>query len=195
MAQALMHTAMVDVLTTCGFVTASHRNYLLNAQGLDSWNAYTMIQCEDFVKISKQASRNNPRITIGIIKLKNLKALKFWIEDKNRMAEIPVHTDFTPAVLLEYIQLYAVTSGATEHTEFSVGPNLNPTDWHSFSNGTEESLGTLQSKDGVPCPILFEMIVYVLPSVQIQPAQKRSFGMPDLWDLPIVKIKIVSGDI
>lgn len=70
------------------------------------------------VKISKQASRNNPRITIGIIKLKNLKALKFWIEDKNQMGEVPTHTDFTSNVLLEYIQLYAVTSGATEHTEF-----------------------------------------------------------------------------
>ena len=113
MAQALMQTAMVDVLTKCGFATVVHRNYILNAQGLDSWNAYTMIDFADIVEISKQASRNNPRITIGIIKLKNLKALKFWIEDKNRMAEIPVHTDFTPAVLLEYIQLYAVTSGAT----------------------------------------------------------------------------------
>ena len=77
MAQALMHTAMVNVLTTCGFFTASCRSYLLNAQGLDSWNAYTMIEFEDFVEISKQASRNNPRITIGVIKIKNLKALKF----------------------------------------------------------------------------------------------------------------------
>ena len=68
---------MVDVLTTCGFVTAAHRNYILNAQGLDSYDAYTMIEFADIVKISKQASRNNPRITISIIKLKNLKALKF----------------------------------------------------------------------------------------------------------------------
>lgn len=32
----------------------------------------------------------------------------------------------------------------------SIGPNLNPADWHSFSNGSEESLGTLMGKDGVP---------------------------------------------
>ena len=163
MAQALMQTAMIDVLTKCGFSTVAHRNYMLNIQGLDSWDAYTMIDFADIVEISKQASRHNPRIPIGIIKLKNLKALKFWIEDKNRMAEIPVHTDFTPAVLLEYIQLYAVTSGATDHTEFSIGPKLDPTDWHSFSNGTEESLGTLKSKDGVP-------LSYIIRDDSLRPA-------------------------
>ena len=109
-----------------------------------------MIEFDDFAEISKQASRNIPRITIGAIKIKSLKALKFWIEYKHRMGELPSHTDFTPDVLLEYIQLYAVTSRATENTEFSVGPNLNQTDWNSFSNGTEESLGTLIGKDGVP---------------------------------------------
>ena len=92
MAQA-MQTAMIDVLTKCGFATNAHRNYILNVQGLDSWDAYTMIDFADIVEISKQASRQVPQITISIIKLKNLKALKFWIEEKNRMGEIPIHTD------------------------------------------------------------------------------------------------------
>ena len=79
------------------------------------------------------------------------------------MGEVPSHTDFTPAVLLEYIQLYAVTSGATENTEFLVGPNLDPTDWNSFSNGTEESLGTLIGKDGVP-------LSYIIRDNHLRPA-------------------------
>ena len=32
----------------------------------------------------------------------------------------------------------------------SVGLSLGPTDWNFFSNGTEESFGTLIGKDGVP---------------------------------------------
>ena len=134
---------MTAAVTKCGFTFTAHCTYIINTHGLNSWNTYTMIEFEDFAEISKQASRNTPRFTIGVIKIKNLKALKFWIEDKHRMDELPSHADFTPDVLQEYIQLYAVTSRATENTEFSVGPNLDPADWNSFSNGTEESPCTL----------------------------------------------------
>ena len=95
-----MQVAMTAVLTTCGFTTAAHCTYIITTHGLNSWNAYTMIEFEDFAEISKQASRNTPRITIGVIKIKSLKAVKFWIEDKHRMDELPSHTDFTTNVLL-----------------------------------------------------------------------------------------------
>ena len=85
MAQA-MQAAMTYVLITFGFTVASHCMYIITTHELNSWNAYKMIKFEDFAEISKQqASRNTPRITIGVIKIKSLKAVKFWIEDKHRM--------------------------------------------------------------------------------------------------------------
>ena len=61
------------------------------------------------------------------------------------------HGDFTAAVLHKYIQLYAVISDTlTNNVEFVVGPNLNPDDWDTFSNGTEECLALLLGNGGVP---------------------------------------------
>ena len=61
------------------------------------------------------------------------------------------HGDFTTAVLHEYVQLYSITSApASNNVEFVVGPKLNPTDWDTFANGTEECLGIFLVNDSVP---------------------------------------------
>ena len=47
------------------------------------------------------------------------------------------------------IQLYAVISDkSTNNIEFVVQPNLNPDDWDTSANGTEECLAILLDNDG-----------------------------------------------
>lgn len=44
-----------------------------------------MIEFTDLIDITKLSSHNTTPFTVGVFKLKCLKALKFWIEDKLRM--------------------------------------------------------------------------------------------------------------
>ena len=76
-------------------------------EGLDRWGSFTMIEFTDFVDITKSASRHTAPFTIGFLRFKGLKALKFWIEDKLRMNEPSASVGFTRAVLTEYTKLYA----------------------------------------------------------------------------------------
>ena len=122
-------TAMNSVLTTCCFNVTAQRICLIGIEGLNYWIAFTMIDFSDFGDIAKQAAQHTTPFTIGIAKIKALKALKLWIEDKGRMNEVMRHGDFTIAVLHEYVQLYAVISDtSTDNVEFVVGPKLDPTD-------------------------------------------------------------------
>ena len=88
-------TAIPSVLTTCGFTLAPEGNFIMGNEGLDRWTNFTLIGYGDLASIAKSASRHTPPFSIGVLKLKCLTALKFWIEDKIRMNEPRVAAHFT----------------------------------------------------------------------------------------------------
>ena len=57
---APQRTAMINVLTTCGFGIAAQRNFIINDEGLDRFLSFTMISYEDLAHITKNASRHPP---------------------------------------------------------------------------------------------------------------------------------------
>ena len=74
------------VLDACGFTEEPQKDYLIKDEGLDCWDAFTMVDFEDFSTIANETAKQYPDpFTIGAVKVKALKALKFWIEDKQRM--------------------------------------------------------------------------------------------------------------
>ena len=85
-------------------------------EGLDCWTSFTLIDFDDLASISKSASRHTTPFTIGVLKLKCLTAVKFWIEDKIRMNETPVVAAFTQDVLTTYIWLYATFTAVKKIT-------------------------------------------------------------------------------
>ena len=115
--------AINTVLTVYGFSIGPQRNFILNTEGLDSWLAFKLIDHDDFSSISKNTSRHIPPFSLGVLKQKRLSALKFWIEDKARMSEVPAAADFTAPVLAEYIELYdAYVKAKVASVEFVNGP-------------------------------------------------------------------------
>ena len=78
----VMIIAIRNVLTTCGFTVPHERDYLTTNEGLDSWDALILIDFDDFGDTAKAALQCLVDLfTIGAVKIKALKALKFWIED------------------------------------------------------------------------------------------------------------------
>ena len=143
-------------LTVCGFSTVPQRNFITQAEGLNSWLAFTLIQYTDSASILKNASCHTPPFSLSVLKQKRLAALKFWIEDVIRMNEIP-HTAaaFTPQILLEYIELYAAyVKAKVESVEFVNGPQFDPDTWVDFETGTGECLSVIQGHNGVPISYL-----------------------------------------
>mmetsp|Transcript_9004 Transcript_9004/g.10534 ORF Transcript_9004/g.10534 Transcript_9004/m.10534 type:complete len:89 (-) Transcript_9004:1524-1790(-) len=88
-----------------------------------------MIEFIDFVDIAKSASRHTAPFTISVLKLKCLKTLKFWIEDKLRMNKPLAVTVFTLDTLNDCIQLYAsAVATKNNNVKFVVGPQFDPND-------------------------------------------------------------------
>ena len=95
-------TAIGAVLTTCSFTLAVERNYVMENENLDRWTAFSLIGYDDLASIAKNASRHSVPFLIGVLKLKCLATLKFWIEDKNRMNEPHAAAQFTPVTMTIY---------------------------------------------------------------------------------------------
>ena len=53
MADAAIQAAMTSVLITYGSTVIAHRTYIVTTHGLNSWDAYTTIEFENFAEISK----------------------------------------------------------------------------------------------------------------------------------------------
>ena len=151
---APQRTAMINVLITCGFGIAGERNFTINNEGLDRFLSFTMISYEDLAHIAKMHLVNNlpppPAFSIGVLKIKMLTALKFWIEDKIRMNEPHVAGHFTRQVMTNYIKLYAAfVANKVENAKYVNGPQLDKDDWVNFEIGRYECLTSLQSSGGV----------------------------------------------
>ena len=93
--------AIGNVLTTCYFTLAVERAYIMRNKGLDCWVAFTLISFEDLTTI-----RNNAPFTINTLKLKCLVVLKFWIDDKIRIYEPHVTSQFTQDTIITYNWLH-----------------------------------------------------------------------------------------
>ena len=143
-------------LTVCGFSTALQQNFITQAEGLDSRQAFTSIEYADFTSILKNASCLAPPFSLGVLKQKRLAGSKFWIEDVIRMNEIPhTATAFTPQILLEYIALYAAyVKTKVEPVGFVNVLQLDPDTWVDFETETFECLSSIQGHNGVPLSYL-----------------------------------------
>ena len=50
-----MLVVICNVLTTCGFTVPHERDYITTNEGLDCWDAFTIIDLDDFEDIAKSA--------------------------------------------------------------------------------------------------------------------------------------------
>ena len=110
----VQRTAIGAVLSICGFNTAAQRNFFMDNEGLDRWTAFSLIDYDDLLRIAKNASLHTATFSIGVLKLKCLAVLKFWIEDKTRMNEPHVTAQFTCATMTIYIKLYSAYVAAKD---------------------------------------------------------------------------------
>ena len=107
--------------------------------GLDYCDSFTMIEFTDFTDTAKSASRHTTPFTISVLKIRSLKALKFWIEDKLIMREPLLSAAFAHDVLNDYIQLYiAAVAANNDNVELVVGIQLDFVNWDTFVNATGE---------------------------------------------------------
>ena len=99
-------------------------------EGFDSWTSFSLICYDDLPSTAKNATRHTAPFLIGILKLKCLAALKFWIKDKTRMNEPHIAAEFTGATMTVYIKLYsAYVTAKDDNIEFVNGPQLDKEDW------------------------------------------------------------------
>ena len=117
------------VLIIYGFRTASQRNCILDSEGLDSWTSFTLVDNDDLPSIAKNAFRHTAPFPIGVLKLKYLAALKFWIEHKIIMNKVHAAAAFTQPTMMAYIQLYATyAKSKDDNIEFANGPRFDKED-------------------------------------------------------------------
>ena len=53
----VQHTVIGAFLTTCVFILATKRNFVMGNEGLDSWTAFFLIGYNDLASIANNASR------------------------------------------------------------------------------------------------------------------------------------------
>ena len=112
---------------------------------LDCWVAFTLITFEDLTTI-----RDNAPFTINAVKLRRLAILKFWIEDKIRMYEPPVATQFTQDTIITYNRLYETFVASRDCGAPILGPIFDEDDWEGFETVTTSCLNSVQGRGGVP---------------------------------------------
>ena len=79
----------------------------MDNEDLDRWTAFSLIGYDDLPSIAKNTPRHTAPFSIGVLELKCLAAMKFWIEDKTRINEPHVTAQFTCATMTVYMKLYS----------------------------------------------------------------------------------------
>ena len=78
-----------DVLALCGVNTAAARATFINIEGLDSIDAFAMLNGDsDVTEMAKRmASRSGPttgRVILGTMQIKRIQALVYWVKDHHK---------------------------------------------------------------------------------------------------------------
>ena len=168
--------AIRNVLTTCGFTVATERNFTMGNEGLDCWIAFTLIIFDDLATI-----RNFAQFTISALKLRCLIVLKFWIDDKIRMNEPHVASQFTQDTITTYNRLCEAFVAARDHGARIHGPQFNTNDWSGFETGTIACLGSIQGSGGVPLSYILRNDVLCPPITIASPRETKIF-----WNAPFL---------
>ena len=71
------------VLTTCGIMTASHRDVFINIEGLNSISAFPKISGDTDVTETRPNAAAG-RVILGTLQIKRLQALVFWVKDYDK---------------------------------------------------------------------------------------------------------------
>ena len=111
-------------LSVCGITVAAQQTYLIDQEGLSSFDSFCIIQAKDFDMVASRAAKQTPPFTLGVVKIRSLRALKFWIEDQIRFDATATirHLQFTTARLREYVLIG--DNEEQDETEIAIGPIL-----------------------------------------------------------------------
>ena len=84
--------------------------------------------------VASRAANHTPPFTLGVVKIRSLRALKFWIEDQIRFDATIRHLQFNLPTLKEYVLIG--DNEEQDEKEIAIGPILDPLDWEAFDTGT-----------------------------------------------------------
>ena len=109
-------------LSLCGITVAAQQNNLIDQEGLSSFDSFCIIQAKNFDMVASRATKHTPPFTLGVVKIRSLRALRFWIEDQIRFDATATirHLQFTTARLREYILIG--DNEEQDETEIPIGP-------------------------------------------------------------------------
>ena len=88
-----------EALNTCGFIDPKHRNFIVHTENFNYWGCYTLVDFDALVTLRATAP-----FDISATQLLRLSVLKFWIEDKIRMNERHLASQFRQDID-QYFQL------------------------------------------------------------------------------------------
>ena len=170
-------TAIGSILSIYGFTTAAQCNFVTDNEGFDRWTAFSLINYDDVLSIAKNATRHTAPFSIGVLKLKCLTALKFWIENKTKMNELHVTAQFIRATMTVCINLYlAYVTVKDDNIKFVDGPQLDKEDWVGFETRTFKCLDFFKAVEVFLYPISSGMTYFVLLSMVLLYGKPRSSG-------------------
>ena len=137
-------------LSVCGITVVAQQNYLIDQEGLLAFDSFCIIQAKDFDMVASRAAKHTPPFTLGVVKIRSLRALKFWIEDQIRFDATATirHLQFNTATLKEYVLIG--DNEEQDENEIAIGPILDPLDWEAFDTGTYKYLNTRIGRGGAP---------------------------------------------
>ena len=127
-----------EALKTCGFTDCTHRDFIVYRENFNWWGSFTLVDFDALATL-----RTTTTFDSIASQLLRLSVLKRWIEDKNRMKERHLASQFRQD-MDEYSQLYqAFVTAQGNSNRVPHGPPFSMDDWIGFETGTKDYLSSI----------------------------------------------------
>jgi hypothetical protein len=142
------------LLGQCNVTVAGQKNYLIDDEGLSSFNDFLHLRAgpKDWASIAERcAKKSDSPFALGAIKIRKLEALRLWISDQIQSGKTPVNiptSEFDNDVITSYLSI--IDSNQKESKDVELPAIFDPTEWEDFETATIEYLRTRVGKAQVP---------------------------------------------
>jgi hypothetical protein len=142
------------LLGQCNVTVAGHKNYLIDDEGLITFNDFLHLRPgpKDWASIAERcAKKTDSPFALGAIKIRKLEALRLWISDQIQSGKTPANipsSEFDNDTITSYLAI--IDSNQKESKDVELPAIFDPTEWEDFETATIEYLRTRVGKAQVP---------------------------------------------
>ena len=167
------------VLAVCGVIDPDNRHLICTGKGLTSFADFGVFDSDrDVVHMSNRLSSrtiNDGRVNLGTVHIKNIQALVWWINDRQKFGQDLDPAKFDQATMLASMQSKRIKKDQPSSDVATITlENFDPDDFvtheKSFMNMLSQALGIFKK-----CPLRYVVSSTVMPVVFVDDFEERIF--------------------